>query len=196
MNNVESFEKDINEELGEGEKLLWAGRPTAFKLLDAPYGTPVIIRWIICLILFASALWYGFIFIPSAENISVNGNVVMAIWLAITAALALWPIKSIKKIKGKCVYCITDRRAIIMIPGVTKLVKERLYSDVKEITHELYAGDIGNIYIGKKQKNSLKRARASVLIPPMGEEDKEHPLTFHSVKNPGEVMVHFPALDA
>jgi len=182
----------ISKDLKEGEEIIWVGKPEGLKMLDVPYGSSVIIRWIICLIVVASGLWYGLIFAPSAEYLSVNTDVVMVIWVAIGIILAVWPFLDLSMLKTKCCYCITNQRAIIFIKSVSSAAKEKSLADVSEITFDIIADDRGNIYIGSKLKDSQKRARTSVLAPSMGKEDEEYPLVFHSIINPEEILGLFP----
>ena len=192
MQNNDALKALISENLSDGEVVLWAGKPEDLKLLDTPYGTPVIIRWIICLILAASGLWYGFIFARTAENLNVNTNLITIVWLAVAVILALWPLMDLSKLKRKCSYYITNKRALLLLSGISNTLKEKTLADITEITFDMIEAPRGNIYFGNKQKNSDKKARISALTPPMGPEDDALPLIFHSVMNPEDILALLP----
>ena len=194
MQNSDTLNELIRDSLHDEEEILWAGRPEGMKLLEAPYGTPIIIRWIICLILAAAALWYGLIYIPSSAGSGVNTNVVMVIWLAIVIAIALWPLMDVNKLKRKCAYFITDQRALTFVTGSSGKLKDMFYTAVSEITFDIIEGDRGNVYVGKKLKNSPQKARISAFTPPVDSEEEQRPLIFYSVINPEEIVSKFPPL--
>ena len=193
MQKDDALKSLISAELKEGEVILWASRPTGIRLLDVPYRTSIIIRWVISLAIFASGIWYALGFTPTAENLSVNSNAVITVWFALAVAVALWPVKDAYKLKRKCCYFITDKRALLFLSGVSDSIKVKSFADVDEISFDLFAESRGNIYIGKKLKNSLKKARVSALTPPLGKEDDELPLVFHSVKDPERIMKLMPS---
>jgi len=196
MQNMDMIKEHINDALYEDEVILWAGRPGKARLLDAPYGTPIMIRWFICLIIAAFAFWYRFSYIPSVASTSVNGDVVMLVILVIAVLIALLPFKDIIKLNRNCFYYITDHRVISLVRGSSSIMNEKHYSDVSEITYDMHATDVGNIYIGKKEKTSENKARIRVLTRPVedGEEHKR-PLIFYNVNNPDKVMGFFPSLN-
>ena len=190
----------VQNDLNEGEVILWAGRPTGIKLLDMPYGTSVILRWLIGVVFVVFALWYRFIFLSSSENVSTNGNVIMLVCLVIAAIIALLPYMDILKLKNKCSYYITNQRALTLIKGSSdkRIFKEKNLIKISEITSDIIADNRGNIYIGEKLRNSFSKARGSVLSPLSKQEDdeKDRPLIFHSVEAPIEVISFFPTLNS
>ena len=190
----------VQSDLNENEVILWAGRPTGVKLLDMPYGTSVIIRWIIGLVFVVFALWYRLIFLPSSENMSTNGNFIMLICLIIAAIIAILPLIDIQKLKNKCSYYVTNQRALTLIKGSSgkRVLKEKSFNDISEITSDIISGNRGNIYIGEKLKNSFSKARGSVLSPVSKpeEDEKDRPHIFHSIEAPAEVLSFFPALNS
>ena len=196
MQDYSAAKNHIQGDLNEGEEILWVGSPTGIKLVDMPYGTSIIIRWIVCLIFAAVGLWYGLIYAPSAENLSVNANAVMLVCIAIAAFVALWPLADVSKLNKKCFYYITNQRALTLVLGSSNNLKERLLKDVPEITFDMIADDRGNIYIGTKLKNSFSKARISVLTPQLGADGDDRPLIFHSVVNPKEILDIFPAVNS
>ena len=119
----------------------------------------------------------------------------MLIMVVIAALIALMPVKDLMTLKNKCIYYITNQRALLLYMGSSGYVKEKSYADASEITFDLQAEKRGNIYIGEKQNNSAKKARSSALTRPMDDEDKERPLVFYSVKNPEEAYSYFPPMD-
>ena len=195
MRNVGTLEELIHEELNDGESVLWSGKPTGIKLLDMPYGSPIIIRWVICLAFIAFALWYRFIYIVAA-NSGMNGNTIMFVCLIIAIVVAALPLLDIYKLNNKCSYYITDKRALILVKGSTRILKEKKFSDISEITFDIITDNRGNIYIGEKLKNSSSKARVSVLTPARGPEEGDSPLIFHSVTDPADIVDLFPALKA
>ena len=200
MQNSDELKDLIKENLNEDESILWAGRPTGLKLLDMPYGTSVIIRWIVGLIFVVFGLWYNFIFLPGSNSTGMNGNVFMLVCFLIAIAIALLPLMDINKMKKKCCYYITNQRAISLVNASSdkRIIKEKYYKDISEITSDIFADDRGNIYIGTKLKNSFNKARGEILSPPPspGEDNLERPLIFHSIAVPDEIVGIFPPLDS
>ena len=197
MQNSDELKALIKEDLNEGEEVIWAGRPTQIKLLDMPYGSSIIIRWIICLVIVVFALWYGLIFVTSAENLRVSSNTIMLVCILIAAFIALRPVMDVSKLQKKCCYFITNQRAITIISGSTRKFKDKLFADVSDIAYDIIADDRGNVYIGPKLKNSQSKARVSALTPTMdSEEEKNRPHIFYNVAEPAEVVKFFPDLNA
>ena len=188
---MDNFSALVRDELGEDEVVLWSGRPAGMKLLDPPYGSPIIIRWVVCLIIVCFGAWYRFIFYPSAQSSSVNANVVLVVIVVIAALIALMPLKDMFALKKRCFYFITDRRALLLFTGTSSFLKEKKYSDVSGVTHDLHAADRGNVYVGERLKNSSQKARATALTRPH-DDDADKPLVFYSVMNPKEVSGFFP----
>ena len=194
MQTTNALKDLIKNDLQEGETILWAGSPSGLKILDMPYGASVIIRWVLCLALAAFALWYNFVFVPSAAGANLNGPVVMIVCLAVAILIALWPLFSIRRLRNKCGYYVTDRRALTIVKGSTVILKDRQLADVTEITFDIIADNRGNIYFGKTRKSSFRKARVSVITPPNADETTVPPLVFHSVINPAEIIAQFPPL--
>ena len=197
MQNNDEIKTYISAELKEEEEVLWAGRPEGVKLLEMPFGTAIIVRWAICLVILAVFLWYRFIFFPTSAAQSVNANVVLVVGVVIALFVALMPIMDIRKLNKKCYYYITNLRAISLTTGSSGKLKDKLYSDVSEISYDLIvdeSAERGIVFVGKKLKNSFKKARTSALTPPT-DEDKARPLVFYSVPTPGELMDIFPPID-
>ena len=195
MKNPETLEALIRDKLNDNETVLWSGKPFGVKLLEAPFGSPIIVRWIICLVIAVVALWYGLIYVPGNDSVSTNGTAIMLVILVIVIFFAIRPLMDISRLNGKCFYFITDRRALVLVKGNSETVKERSLADLSEITMDTISEGRGNIYIGTKAKNSEKRARFSVLVPPQIDENEEKPLVFYSVANPDEVIGCFPTVN-
>ena len=200
MQVSDELKSHIDGKLNEGEVILWAGKPSGVKLLDMPYGTQIIIRWIIGLIFVVFGLWYQLIFLPGAANPGMSGSVFMLVCFAIAAIIALLPFMDIYRLNSRCSYYITNQRALSLFRASADkhVLKEKKYADISEITSDTFAEGRGNIYIGTKMKNSVNRARAEILSPPVSPEDggNERPLIFHSVAAPDEVLGFFPPLNA
>ena len=194
MQNDDTSIKRISEYMYEDETVLWAGKPEGVRLLEVPYGTTTIIRWIICLIIAVAALWYGLIFVPSSASANLNGNTIMVVCIIIAIVIALWPMLDIYRLKKKCSYYITNQRALTFVAGSSAKLKEMLYTDGLEITFDLIEGNRGNIYIGKKLKNSFKKARVSVFTPSADVDEEPRPLVFYSVMDPGDIVSKFPSM--
>jgi len=198
MSKTDDLKELISEDLNDNEVILWTGKPAGIKLLDMPYGTSVIIRWIIGLVFVVFGLWYQFVFIPSAKNPGMSGTVFMLVCFVIAAVIALMPLMEINKLKNKCAYYITNQRALVYIKASSEKrnIKEKKYEDVSEISSDIIADSRGNIYVGAKLKNSHSKARGYVLSPPgTDEEGKERPLIFHSVVDPEKVIAIFPSFN-
>ena len=193
MKNSDTLESLVQENLNDGETVLWSGKPVGIKLLEAPYGSPIIIRWVVCLIFACVAIWYGLIFVPGSASIDINSNVIMLVFLIIAVLVAVRPIMGINQLNKKYVYYITNQRALILIKGVSNTVKQKPLTDAPEITTEMISEGRGNIFIGNMSDDKLKKARYSVLTPVQSEEDIAKPMVFYSVANPDEVISCFPA---
>ena len=193
MKNTDALEAFVKENLNDSETVLWTGKPAGIKLLEAPYGSPIIVRWIICLVFAVVAIWYGLIYVPGNDNINTNGGIIMLVVLVIVAFIAVRPLMEVFRLNSKCFYYITNQRALILIKGNTDIVKEKSLADAPEISLDTISEGVGNVYIGNKTDNAYKRARFSVTSPQQDEEDLKKPLVFYSVANPDEVISYFPA---
>ena len=195
MQNKEALTDLIRQNLNEGEEVLWASKPTGMKMLDLPYATAVIIRWIICLAIAILALLYRFVYIPSADYQPGSANIIVIVAIVALAAISAWPLLDILKLKNKCYYYITNQRALALVRGSSYIYKEKLYADITEVSFDFFAEKRGNIYIGQKQSNSMRKARSSVLSPPIAEDEGSRPLIFHSVLDPDEIISIIPPLE-
>ena len=191
----EKFDKLFASELLEGETVLWKGRPAGIKIMEAPYGNLYIIRWGICLAFAIFSLWFGLLYGPANEL--SNSIAVMLVFLLIIAYVAARPLIDVNTIQHKCVYCITNRRAIVSLVGRSYKIKDKHFEDIDEILTDIISGDRGVIYIGGKQKDSHRKGRGDLFIYPnmTGDDDiKKQPLIFYSVENIQDVKTYFPPL--
>ena len=194
-NQFEKFDELIAKELSEDETVVWRGRPTGIKIMEAPYGTIYLIRWGICLLCVIFALWFGFIYGPAQETTKSTG--VMVVLFLIIVFIALQPLLDIRTIQRKCVYCVTNQRAIVSTVGTSFKMKSKYFKDIDEISTDTLSGNRGTIYIGKKLKNSPRKSRGDSLTYPNNAEDtdaEKRPLIFYSVDNFAEVMIYLPPL--
>lgn len=195
-NVFDQFDELMAKNLADGETVLWKGRPAAIKVMEAPYGIAYMIRWVICLALIIGVLWYQLVYVP-ARSISISWAFPV-IFILLILYCALRPLIDIYTIKQKCVYCITNHRAIVAVMDTTLKIKAKNYKDIDAITADMIADRRGIIYIGKKQKQSFRRSRLGLLVFPVNSDDEgfnAQPLIFYNVENPHEIMTFFPILE-
>ena len=197
-NSFNRFDELIVSELrsSEGESILWKGKPTDIKIMEAPYGNIYILRWLICLLLFACVLWYQLIYMPS-NSMTTNSLAIPIVCTLAILFIAVKPLIDINSIQRKCVYCITTKRVIVSNVSNPLKMKAKSFEEVDDISIEMISDNRGTIYIGKKQKNSVRRSRTDSLVFPTSNDDEEfakRPLIFYSIEAPKNVMTYFPAL--
>lgn len=183
-------ERYLKEELNPGETLLWSGRPANIKTFEQPHGKMIILRFVISAALLAFAVWYWFF--AAAQNFEINLPLTMTfIMVAISAYLCIKPFSEVSRLKKRCLYAITDRRAMIVYNTNPSIARCRELSESTDASYELLSSGCGNVYVGKKCKSAPRKARALSLSPIMDDDDL--PLIFHSVENPAAVLAHLAA---
>ena len=179
------LDETLKTTLEQDEGIKWVGRPFKIKPLDAPFGTMLIIRWAICLALLVFAAWYSLVYVPA--NNTGGGWPFSLILLAVAVFIAMRPIYDVSLIQEKCVYIVTNKRAIICLLTSVPKTKSAYFSDSKEFDIDMLSPVAGNIYLGSKKNNSLSKSRDDTLFFPGPDEDPVRPLALYNVENPYDV---------
>lgn len=180
-----SAEKYLKDNLLPEEKVLWSGKPTNVKPFEKPFGTGIIIRFVISVLLIIFAIWYW----PYAmsHNFETSMPITMTIiMLAISAFICISPFYNARRLPRRCLYAITNQRALIVYNVNPAIARSRELSAVMGSSYETLATGCGTIYIGEKVKGAARKARDFSLIPDMPDEGM--PLMFYSVENPAAVF--------
>ena len=176
--------------LEQGETVSWKGEPAKIKLLTAPQGAMIILRWAVCFLLLLFALWFVF-FLNSEVSATTNVRVTLALAIIILAYISIRPITDIYTIQRYTVFCITNTRAIVFLLKSQIQVKHAVYKDVTEFDIDMISSDCGNIYIGSKAPNSLRRSRGDTLVFPDESNQPARPLVFYNIENPDKIITFF-----
>lgn len=111
------MERKIKENLKPEEHLLWMGRPSREKLMQATDKTNQLICWGVALVLAVVALG---LFLPYAlgrsDQISLTMTVIaVACLIGIPFAIAIRPYTDKKSLENKTMYAVTDRKIIAVV---------------------------------------------------------------------------------
>lgn len=177
----------IKNSMLDGEKIIWTGRPQKVKLLEKPFQNSIFARWAVGAAILIFSVWYS----SYAVEMAIEGDRVrnfVIILIAIAAVIALGPLWTVRKLQSKCIYCITNQRAIIFFAVNPIKMKFRMLEDVSSVSYEDLPNGCGTVYIGEKTDKARKMSRlqsTNANIP-----DQDLPLIFYSVDSPAEVCRH------
>lgn len=178
-------ERYLKENLLPEESVLWSGRPQKVNPFEKPYGTAILIRFIISAALIAFAIWYWFyaLGIGFDPNMPITMTIIM---VAIDAYLIIQPFTSARRLEKRCLYAITDQRALIVYNVSPAVARTRELSAVMGSSYDTLTNGCGVIYVGEKTKAAPRKARDLSLIPDM--PDNDLPLMFYNVADPASVF--------
>ena len=180
----------LNSALIEGETILWKGEPSKVDLLAAPHGNMILLRWVICFVIFAFVLWFSLIYNETASVSSIAGFLIVSI-LAL-GYICVRPLADVRTIENKIAYCITDMRIIVAQVSISTKIKYIGHTDPTAFGIDMLSTACGNIYIGEKSAKSLQKSRNDTLT--FNEGPLERPLVFYNVENPYDVIDHLKRL--
>ena len=103
------MEKQLREQLLDNEQLLWTGRPEPFDTLDKTNKTSIIVGLVIKALVTLGLLLV--FFISGKNSGGVQWGVIICI-LAIGAYAILSPFLIARRLRGKTIYGLTDKRVI------------------------------------------------------------------------------------
>jgi len=176
--------------LEQGETVSWKGEPAKIKLLSAPQGAMIILRWAVCFLLLLFVLWFALIY-NSDVSATTNVRAALALAIIILVYISVRPITDVFTIQRYTVFCITNTRAIVFLLKSPVKVKHAVYKDVSEFEIDMISTSCGNIYIGPKASNSLRRSRSDTLVFLDEGNQPERPLVFYNIENPDKVAAFF-----
>ncbi len=169
----------LEKNLRAGERVLWTGKPEKVSALDAPYRTPILIRWLVAAVLMLCGICYlCFYHGPVEERVKV---IVFLLLAAAAIYLFVDPLIVAKKISGGTLYCVTDQRAIAIFKGIPAKVKVRELKDIKDFETEQVTDGYSVLYIGEHNKDNLKRARYQKSFTDAEDEVESTPLMFYAI---------------
>ena len=103
------MEKQLREQLLENEQLLWTGRPEPFDTLDKTNKTSIIVGLVVKVLIAWGIL---FLFFSSAKDGGgIHPGVIICILAATTYAM-MNPFLIARRLRGKTIYGLTDKRVI------------------------------------------------------------------------------------
>ena len=136
--------KDLfNEELRDGESLLWCGKPEAFEIMDRTYKQHLIRRAIV-IIGVVTAICVIYLLYASSKGITIK-PVLVALAMAGAIMGAANGFLEGKKLRRMC-YAITDQRII----SVLELPKSLEFNRVKEVAFKTDKDGHTSILFGTK----------------------------------------------
>lgn len=185
---ADRLDEALKNALEQGETVHWKGEPAKVNLLAAPQGMMIIIRWAVCLIILLLVLWYAVVY-GSASGTSGNVTVVVVIVVLAVLYVALRPILDVRSIQNGVAYCITNKRAFVCLLATQTKIKSAYFADISEFDIDELAPGFGNVYVGKKAPESLRRSRGDTLS--YSSDPPDRPLVFYNVENPEKVVSFF-----
>ncbi len=187
------MEQYLNENLLPDETVKWTGRPTNIKLMEKPMSNFVILRWVISALLLVFTVWYWTFALAHGFEISLP--VTLTVILVLVAAwVAVSPLISNRRAQSKCLYAITNKRALILYKTIPIITRVRELDTVTDSSYDTLSTGCGNIYVGAKTKNAPGKARDMAFVSDM--PDDELPLIFFSVEDPASVFALLNAREA
>ena len=154
------MEKYLNENLLDGEQILWKGRSAPFKLLAPPYSRTLPILWSASLLVLVG---FVFLFIPFArymhiDSIQILLTIVLAAWIPFI--IGLHAVADKNTIEKHVMYVFTNYRAITltsremhsMLINASTPYRLELLPDGNEI---LYIGDACNTKSYASRANTI-----------------------------------------
>lgn len=178
----------IHENLQDNESVLWTGKPDKLNLMDPPFNRSIIAQWIIAALLVVFVIWY----VISAEALGIEtGRLIgiSAVILLIAFGVVFDPYNTIKKMKSRVLYCITNKRVIMVYKSDPMKMHFEVLDDVKEMSYEILPSGYATVYIGKRDKYAREDSRSQSINPAMW--NRKLPLMLYSV-DLNEVLEHLP----
>ena len=177
----------------KGERVLWEGKPQKIKLLEAPFTSAIMIRWVAAIGVLLMAVKYWMyaetIFIEPSLRMNITGFIII-----IALIIAARPFLDIKNLENNFRYIITDRRAIT----IRQKGKDRFFTQIRNLSDFAEAVVVqgqngsGSLIIGPVTEAVLRKQRKD-LLPIQTEEEAMHPLSFYNVYAPDEAARVLPA---
>lgn len=167
----------IKDALQNDEKVIWAGKPANFSLMDAATKTSIILRWLIsaiigigCIVAYCVAYGGTDIFEP----------LVIVVVLAVMAFVILRPITDRRNIIKKVFYCITDKRVLVSVGNrdLYELNRNGLKASFTESTNGCV-----HVALGSCSDMGEKKFRVKALAPKRGQADVVTGFVMYNVDN-------------
>ena len=176
-------DKKLQEELKEGEKIIWQGTPEKFTATAGEGKSAFTKRCIFSLIGFIVVIAaYLLLLSNSHAGVSVPLVVIVAI---VFIYVALVPVLDAKKISTKCSYYVTTDRVIEVIDAKEVFAIPRKDINIKFVPHS-----DGNVVVllGGAVKLPEKKYRVSTIVPVKDDKaEKAIGVTFYNVKDSTEL---------
>lgn len=176
-------DKKLQEELKEGEKLVWAGTPERFSATSGKGKAGFTKRCIFAIVGFVVILAaYMLILGSTSGSFSVPLVVIVAI---VCLYVAVLPILDARKISIKCSYYVTTDRVIEIIDA-----KEVFAIPLKDINVKFVPADEGCavVLLGAAVKLPEKKYLVSTIVPVKDDKaEKAVGVTFYNVKDTKEL---------
>jgi len=177
----------LNENLLDGEKILWEGKSEPFKVLSGPYARTLPRVWAISgIVLTAFAVWY--ITFVMKTGFSLTQFLITAVLIGIVPmSLCFHSVSDCKIIQKDLTYVLTNYRAIVLRGKDEKFL--RLSADM-EYRIESVGDGIDAIYMGDacRFKNTSSREKAVLgVYSDESDQSKVTGMVFYGVKNGEEI---------
>lgn len=178
----------LKESLMKDEKILWRGRPEAFPLLTPANKKGMILRWVLCTVIFAALTLVYTLFTVSNDKLQFN-LIVVAIFLLACAYGAFLPALDRNKILKKCKYYVTDSRVIVTVGDNEAFALSRKGLKVLRVP-----GEVGcvTLLFGSHTGLPEKKQRVGAFVP--GKDDKGELVTgisFYNIRE-DDIRTFFP----
>lgn len=141
------------------ETVVWSGRPQKTPLLSSEVKTNLLVRWIVCAVLFAALTVLYTVFARLAGT-EFNAIVVLVLVVAF-GCIALVPVKDWNTIQKKAHYYVTNKR-VILVSGSTVYAISRNGINT-EIVHA--EGDAVHVLFGSCVGIAARKYRRFTALP-------------------------------
>ncbi len=174
----------MNEKLKEilhtDEKVVWEASPEKVDLFEKPHVRGLVIRWTLCAIFAALAIYYWAYYSVVLSIPASQARTISIITLLICGYVTVLPFFDAKNITKKARYVVTNQRFIAYKPnGQGNTYRD--FSDITEATIEYLPTGAANFFIGPVNNSIRKRTHDNIID--YREEYKFDPIVFASIKD-------------
>lgn len=184
------MEQRLQENLLDGEQILWMGRPAPFKLMRCPYRTAFYVTWLVCGVVIATAAYHLLPVFPHSDGVNADLLVILIVVSFFPILLSLRPILDKICLEKNTIYAITNYRVVSLVRD------DFMYIPIHpqlQITIEAKEQDCGNVCFGDAAGQDVQKSRANAVLGIRKEHNQNNMLgiLFYHVQNPEKLLTYF-----
>ena len=139
------MDQNLKENLIDGEKVRWTGRPASVNLLKCPSRNFILLSWIASAVIIAAALSTLIPYYIQTQRTATDMAVIVVVVCFLPLLISLRPILDKRTLEHHMLYAITDHRFIVASKDDVMYIP--ITADLK-MSADQWDSTRGNLYIG------------------------------------------------